>query len=502
MFLFVGVIIALALIAASSKGGAPVSGGSSSGGAPAGSAPDDGAVSVEQGAVNAVRDVFEIAKKYGPEATAAALTVAGGAATGAILTNGSVGGTILGGLSPTWGVAAAGGSQIGKEIDKLLGGREEAASNQVAQAGGGILAGGLVAFGPILGPLMFVGVGQVIVLVYLVVVAIEDAIRLHSYGQSGALEDYWKQWMVMYGRGYDNLVGGVPVAVLDASGEKVRNADGTVKTATVILTDAEINRIMWPFTDGYMAQRNKNAFERWMRQPWGLGMTRGGHAKYGRDRGYFVGEVSAAGDLVVGPPKKSDLPEYVQFIPGGYVGNGDDVVTPEEVKQAIATGKTIAVSRPRYEWFETPVKATTTTLPSAFTLFQRGSPPVTAELKNPWFNAQGFTGPVFDSAKALRDGFIGTTWERKAVGTQVRYTDPARELIERAGTIAGNVGCYVEWMRHPWGSFQSASSHLVYGRDEGRFEGGNAGDGKLAYGTDPDTGAALVWDFRHYPEGA
>lgn len=391
---------------------------------------------------NPLKQAFDAAKQFGPGAAAAAAYTAAGYGVGKAITGTELGG-VLGAVNPLWGNAANTGSQLGKELDKALGGREEAISNQAAQGAGAILAGGLVALGPLIGPLFLIGVGELLVLAYLIVVGIEDATRV-AYGQKGALADYQKEWMRMYGRAYDQLATGVTLE----SGETYKP------------NDREINRAVWPFVDGYMRKRNELAFKRWMKQPWGLGKDKQGHALYGRDRGYFVGEVSG-GELVSGAPRKCDSPEYAQFVPAS---------------------EAVLVQVPRMDAYEEGIKDPDPSTPWFLRAFTKEATPLlpVAQL-HAWYNTHDFNGPTFDGTQARKDGFIGTRWVMKQNGTEARYSDNRRWEIERAGAMGGNVGEYVAWMKHPRGFGHTDASHLVYGRDEGRFDGESAGGGTLSY---------------------
>lgn len=441
MGLIVAALVLLAVAAAKSQQQRASSGGQQPPQEPQQHAPARGS---EAAGSNPVQDFVNTATKLGGiEAGVAVAYTAAGYGTGKAIGGTELAGA-LGATNPVWGNAAVVGSQLGKELDKALGGREEAASNQAAQGAGAILAGGFVALGPFIGPLFLVGIGELLVLAYLIVVAVEDATRL-AYGQNGARADYEKEWLRMYGRGYDEL-----------AGKTFTRPDGSKWKPT----DAEINRAVWPFVDGYMRKRNELAFQRWMKQPWGLGKDAQGHAIYGRDRGYFVGEV-AAGTLSLGPPRKADSHEYAQFIPASEV---------------------VLVNVPRYDFYEEGIKDENPNTPWYLRAFAKESTPsVHSMYLHPWYNTNDFNGPTFDETQAKKDGYVGTRWVRKQNGTEQRYSDNRRWEIDRAGAVAGNVAEYVAWMKHPRGFGHTDASHLVYGRNEGRFDGESAGGGLLLY---------------------
>ncbi len=391
-----------------------------------------------------VEDVAGVAGALGGiQAAVAAAYIVAGAAVGKAIT-GTDAGAVAGAVNPIVGNAVNVGTQVGKELDKVLGGRDGEATSIVAQAGIGATTGALVAFGPF-GALFAVAFFQFTLLAYAIGSIISDINRL-KYGQAGAQADYHREWLRIYGAAYDRLRAGVKIE------------DGS----TVMLTDAEVNRIVWPWCDGYMRNRNRIAFHRWMRQPRGVGMTDASHADYGAIRGYFVGTVGA-GSLVLEPALKCDSKDYAQYIPAREV---------------------TTVSLPVYQWFEIGVKGTV----GPFTVFAHGAAPLSIDKQNPWLNVTGRDGmSYFDERKALADGFTTSTWERRQTGTQQGYSDPNRLAYAKEGEIGANTAAYLEWMFSPIATFHTEASHMVYGKNEGRFFGDNLGEGKIRYeGRDVD----------------
>jgi hypothetical protein len=336
------------------------------------------------------------------------------------------------------GVGAVAGAQLGKEVNKALGGREEDATDIVAEITVGAIGYAavsaliLVGIGAGMGALVYLffipGIGQIGLVIYAVVAAISDASKL-AYGQVGADNDYRTEWWKLYHTMVDAFI--------------LRG-----------LSESEAARLAYPFCDGYMQKKNELAKLRWMKQPRGLTVSTDlEHERYGADRGYFLVKV----------PLLSDEADYLQHVPQGEIAYSEV---------------------PRIDWYEMPIRnlSRTTTL-DPLVAFKRASAPVgvRADKLHFWFNVQDALGERVDPAKALRDGLIGTRWEERQNGTETRYSDPLRFNLMDKGRIAANVFAYVSWMLSSWGAGQSATSHLVYGREQGMFEGSGLEEGKLEY---------------------
>ncbi len=168
------------------------------------------------------------------------------------------------------------GRVVGREFDRLAGGDGYGATGGIAQVTGGTVATVANAFGA----LASVGLLSLGAVAYAIGSAISDASRL-AYGQAGAQRDWDKKWTQVFGEMF---------ASLQANG----------------LDEKEALAIAYPFTDGYMSMENERRFSEWMargRGLFGLGtLNDAQHAKWGLDRGYFVGPITAGGSLI-GPAR-------------------------------------------------------------------------------------------------------------------------------------------------------------------------------------------------------
>ncbi len=191
---------------------------------------------------------------------------------------GRLAGTLNSGLGTEFNV----GRVVGKSIDIAAGGDGTGATGVIAQGFGGIIT----VLATAVGVLASVGAATFGIVAYAIGAGISDLSRL-AYGQAGAQADYDKEWQATFTHFKDSLID-----------------PGHGKTGI----PAELaHAIAYQYTDGYMGEKNRSAFRQWMargRGLLGLGTTDDTyHAVFGRDRGYFVGDVSG-GRLVKEPAEK------------------------------------------------------------------------------------------------------------------------------------------------------------------------------------------------------
>lgn len=167
--------------------------------------------------------------------------------------------------------AAVAGATVGGAVDKALGGTDPNTHTEAEISGAAI---GIVAVLAVTGIVSFPVAGivaGVAVLVYAVGTVFSDEARL-QYGQNGATADYLKNWQ----------------SVHDAAFTQWR-ADPKYAA----LTDAQIERQLTPYVDGYCNHLNNIAYLKWSKVPQSpdekvFGFS---HDQFGRDRGYFVSDL-------------------------------------------------------------------------------------------------------------------------------------------------------------------------------------------------------------------
>ncbi len=362
----------------------------------------------------------------------AAGALAFGAAGGAIgeKITGDKAGFVAGFINPIAGNAFNVGREVGEEIDVALGGDGDTGTGVVAQVG----VGGALALAVILGPLFVLfalGYAVNLVIVYAVGSIISDTGRL-AYGQKGARADFLKSWVAVHGKAYDGL-----------------RQKG--------LTDAQALRMSYPYADGYMRQMNRLAFKQWMKRGrglLGLGTTTNSyHAVYGRDRGYFVGDV--AGDQLSIEPDELSLsdPGYkskAEFLPGDLT----------------STTRTDVVDY-RTEWQDDP---------DAFKLSMGGMGfkalnGQVYETRCQLWKDQGKNDPKSLDYKLIYQPQCQVLVSIPIYETRTYVGDRKRLAYMAVGASHANAAAYVQWMASSRGAFVSDEKHAQYGIDEGRFEG-------------------------------
>lgn len=332
-------------------------------------------------------------------------------------------GTITGELGATYGTGINVGRAVGRELDQLAGGTGTSGTGVIAQAAGGGAGGAAVIFG-VSAALSFFVVGT---LVYVIGSIVSDLNRL-AYGQKGAAADYAKEWQ--------RIVTAL-TTTLQARGH----------------TEAQAKRVAWAYGDGWMRRKNRLAFGQWMRRGRGLlslGTTSDGyHAKFGQDRGYFVGEAANDGSGLVREPDEYSL--SVDYYLGLELPAGE-----------LTTGTADIVTGYTQEWTEDPEQFA-------------GDYGYCAKRK-----AAG----ADESDILFRNACYHQVWT-PVVETVPTLSDPQRLLYSRMGSVAANIQSYVDWMvNEPHGAFVTDAGHRTAGLAQGRYEGDNPGDAAGALATD------------------
>ncbi len=207
----------------------------------------------------------------------------------------------LGTFGGVYGDLAVIGAEGGEHLDAILGGaggRLPSPTSGVAQA-----TLGLGAFNLLIGIFIVPFVLAAGVIIYAVTAVWTDAERLKK-GQLGALEDWCAEWVKTFGAAYTQL-----------TTKKVKLVEGSGVRAVVVerpLTSDEATACAYAWVDGYMYERNLQAFRIWMASPRGAGQSALSHARFGRDRAYYVGDVTDSGsyDDSKRPPRWSYTKEY------------------------------------------------------------------------------------------------------------------------------------------------------------------------------------------------
>lgn len=315
-------------------------------------------------------------------------------------------------LSGAQGAAQA----VGQGIDRLLGGSGNGATGIIAQGAtvgavstvvvGAAIGAAFPALGITLGLLAMLSVGVLVVgaLVYAVATVWSDLERL-AYGQAGAQRDFEKERA--------NLL---------------QNAVSALKTKFTA-AEAQVYRMAIPYVDGIMWERNRIAFNAWMKRPHGIGIDNITHARFGADRGYFYGMPQAeygTGNVSFGqvdPSYRTADSDYIHNYAATPILLPDGNVIPA-VAVKVST-QTVKV----------------TTRAASKTLLYRG--PVDLRAK------------TFDQTSTIVS--IGPD----GVGDQAFAT----------GKQHANVAAYLRHMLDAKGLGQSENSHAAYGLRNGFFEG-------------------------------
>lgn len=359
------------------------------------------------------------------------------------------------------GVAENVGSQTGRGLNELLGGRGDKGADAVAQALGGVWGIFLV-----FDPVNSTGIALGHALIYGAYSQVSDVVRL-NYGQKGALADYSKSWDTAY---------------FTLRGIFSSKPGADPKALTPWKDEVEADRWVTPLADGYARHLNRLAFREWMSRPHGVGLDDAGHAEYGRVRGYFVGKRLADGSLVEEPAPRSGSDEYrerMKAYPEGAV--------QAEAFERVRTYRWKLVLNPERKadppaWvtpaqLELPESAVTATGPAP----TWKSPGAAA-----WLVARpdilpeppvAFWNPKNEFDRVFVSDFWVVTWV-PVIDMVIGWRDPLVTELLTLGEAIANVGAWKQWLAEPHGSFVSDFQHAQVGRKQDRFDGQPESDGK------------------------
>jgi hypothetical protein len=358
------------------------------------------------------------------------------------LTGSDVGG--LAGLIGGGGFLSAGnvgnvGVAVGAGTDQLLGGTGGGITGSIAQAGGFLVgfAGGL--FGALAG----IGLFTVVLPIYALASAITDALAL-AHGQKGAAEDYAKKWGDVELRIRQALPGVFPDGA-PASGKPWGTGSG----------QCPLERYSWPLADGYMRHSNRLDYRKWMHRTWGIGKGEADQAKWGADRGHYVGSYPGPGaDGMIGPP--AGQPPARHWFSQGYA----------IIRLADPAGTSTALVDFTYGWSWRYVWAGFQTPPS-------------------WVTEEMLSGEILINESGqvperLKDGkgdainasdYYALTWTPLTRKETVTRDSLADDLMKIGEAIA-NKEAWIAHLKTPWGpSIFSALDHAKWGAEHGNYIG-------------------------------
>lgn len=205
-------------------------------------------------------------------------------------------------------VASEGAGQLDKIFAPGMDGRPDP-SNRIARVAGApvfvatFLSGlALFKFIPVavlLTGLAYSGVGFLLIAVVWFVAIVIENLNALSFGQKGALEEM----RVCHFAVRDRLVS----EFTNPNVEQLKDDDGyPVRRPTAV----EAHRVAEQAAVGFCSELNRIRYDTWMKdKAWGIGATRAAHAKFGHQRGYFVGWIDdATGNLNVDFNVMNDVP--------------------------------------------------------------------------------------------------------------------------------------------------------------------------------------------------
>jgi hypothetical protein len=250
-----------------------------------------------------------------------------------------------------------------------------------------------------------VGASTIFLPIYAVASLVEDENKLAYYRDSGPWRDFRNHWDDVW-------------TVAQAALRQNQWPGSSIRLRGI------------PFVDGWMTQVNFLNFKQWMARPHGVGISYDAagnslHAKYGIERGYFIGDYQA------GAGEEGLITTPVMRYPIGTLSRGLELASDSKVRPDLA-------------------------------------------------------------------------YPQDARGTAQWQAD------FREGREASNVFAYVHWMREPRGLNQSNTSHLIFGRTEGRFVGDAHGGNEDVWTYQDSNGrqverggrldyAGKTWAWRDFP---
>jgi hypothetical protein len=328
------------------------------------------------------------------------------------------------------GTAVNVGRAVGQEVDKALGGTGRQATGIAAQIG----LGASFFCGYLFGALAGVSVGIFAAIIYPIVFIFDDARKL-EYGRSKQhFRDYEAKWDETFQTLFDTL--------------RMRGD----------LNETQIRRHLIPFVDGYMRQKNKLAFIAWMHRAHGIGVADWQHARFGEERGEYIGYRMDDGTL-------SPQGIHLRCKDSDFFG----YVPPEDLETIV---------RPVYEYRKFKEEISKVEYDDEVNVVQA---PEWIVVEGGWLREKNYLGSEFYAIYSKESAWLDwrtfgekyyKEWGKDfVVGEETVYKDMRSEELMAAGELYCNCVEYAKWMQQPWGIGQTATSHGAYGRNQGLFEG-------------------------------
>lgn len=313
--------------------------------------------------------------------------------------------------------SALAGANAGAALDVLLGGQSGGVTNVVATVGGAAIGGSiaLVAAGIITAPVA-IAVAAVAVVVYALSSFITDEVR-KAVGTDWAIDEFFKTWDNTYRQAF-----------------AVYRAD----PANARLSDGDLNRILYPFIDGYMMHLNNLALDKWMARPhglFGLGINASPdqHRSFGKLRGYFIEPMVVAENLL-----RSNQRGFVeQYVP---------------------------LSERKQTTFTTTVYQQ---------IYDRR---VTGSGRTPSSRIE----EVAEVARTIKLNGVAVPVESKLSRTITKYEDVRGHQFKTVGRLLCNTKQYVDWMQRK-ADIASEVERAATGRQQGVYQGTVNTDGSLTF---------------------
>lgn len=361
---------------------------------------------------------------------------------------------------------AEAGGELGRLVDKALGGDPGSLSGKVAVAGGSVAAG--VAVWALVGGVVGAGYIALIVVVYVIFVyaltVIVSDINALNYGQKGARAAYDEHWQLAAAKFYNLMIG----RPHPSTGQEMTNEGAN---------QLVLSRLAWPLADGYMIQANLLAYRQQMRKPRGVGVSEAYHGRFWSERGKFVGEYLSMDALKYGPTAKCALPDFQALL---------------EQHERLTGVKAVTIEQPDgYRWRLVP-KPFPGYWDAKLGKYVELKPPdwVTADMLEPpeqhpdshapkWLNHPN--GSQFGTVRVedfwdVVDGPVMRAYSG--------YIDVFSEKLMEAGARICNIEAWATWNKEPHGIGQSNLAHAKVGQAEGWFLGevvGSADKPLLSY---------------------
>ena len=387
-------------------------------------------------------------------------------------------------------IGAVGGETVGNELGNVFGLDPKGPAAITLRVGLGIVSAASLALGTAVALNLFgaavlgatfvlaaTGIGLVAVAaVFVVVVAIEDANRLAWARDGGAIKELQAEHNKVLdrfrvelraqrdagARVRDELLSRCmqePSRLPDKDRKRLELAAGMAS-----LRDTDIERRARQMAAAYCQERNLLKFENWMSRDRGIGVDINYHAKFGFDRGMFVGQVAGA-QLV--PRVQPDWPNINDVLPRRRYVFVELPVTPEMIPPADLETLTVQriVHEPVYE------DQTTTEVQKNLTIAAKSG--TLTSFKSGGTVTQPTTTTVTKTIRVL----VGT---RAVLTTHPYQHDKSEWEWFDSGELVANVVSFMEWMEERHGVGLDDVAHAQYGLKHKKFRGSLSG-ARLVY---------------------